>query len=82
SRVPSAGFGWRGRLPLAAAPAPDLAVLAPKDTFTVDVDRLHHKNPITPYSGQQLHGVVRRTLLRGRPVGDSPSGELLRRGDA
>lgn len=60
----------------------DLAVLAPEETFAVDPARLHHKNPITPYAGKQLHGVVRRTLLRGRPITEAPHGALLRRGEA
>ena len=28
------------------------------------VDRLHHRNPVTPYAGRELTGVVRRTWLR------------------
>lgn len=60
----------------------DLAVLAPEETFAVDPARLHHKNPITPYAGKRLHGVVRRTLLRGRPITETPHGVLLRRGEA
>ena len=65
----------------------DLCVFAPDDTFTVDVHKLHHRNPISAYAGQQLHGVVRSTWLRGRKiqrdnamVGD-PGGALLSRGE-
>lgn len=60
----------------------DLAVFAPDEAFVVDPARLHHKNPLTPYAGTELTGVVRRTLLRGRPVTDVPTGTLLRRGEA
>lgn len=73
------GLPRKGRLAVGADA--DLVVLAPEDTFTVDVTRLHHKNPITPYSGQQLSGVVRRTLLRGRPIEGTPHGELIARGE-
>lgn len=72
------GLPRKGRISIGADA--DLAVLTPQDTFTVDVTRLHHKNPITPYAGRQLHGVVRRTLLRGRTISETPHGELLRRG--
>ena len=46
--------------------------------------QLHHKNPITPYAGRPLTGVVRTTWLRGSEVrnGDAPRGRPLRRGDA
>jgi allantoinase len=46
----------------------DFAVVAPDDTFVVDPERLHHKVPISPYAGRELHGVVRQTWLRGRAV--------------
>jgi len=50
----------------------------------VDPQRLHHKNPVTPYAGKTLHGVVRTTWLRGTPVtgGDQPGGLFLTREDA
>ena len=60
----------------------DLVAFAPDETFTVDPARLHHRHPITPYAGRGLTGVVRRTWLRGRPVGDRPQGRLLVRGEA
>jgi allantoinase len=48
---------------------------------------LLHKNPVSPYDGRTLTGVVRRTWLRGAEVTpDGPRrGELIRRrsdGDA
>jgi allantoinase len=55
----------------------DLAVLAPDETFVVG--QLHHRNPLTPYSGRTLRGVVRNTWLRGAPVTAVPRGRLLRR---
>lgn len=59
----------------------DLAVFAPDETFVVEVARLHHKNPLTPYVGRTLRGVVRATYLRGGLVDpDRPAGRLLARG--
>ena len=46
----------------------DFAVFAPEEAFVVDVTRLHHKNPITPYAERPLAGVVRSTWLRGRRI--------------
>ena len=47
----------------------------------VDVSKLKHKNPITPYDGKALSGVVRKTFLRGSVVdGQTPTGKLIRRG--
>jgi allantoinase len=59
----------------------DFAVFAPDAAYVVDVTKLRHKNPITPYDGRPLAGVVRRTYLRGQEVGDVPTGKLLRRGE-
>lgn len=76
-----AGLRAKGRL--AVGYAADLSVFAPDDSFVVDAARLHHKHPITPYAGQTLSGVVRRTLLRGTEVtGNRPAGRLLIRGEA
>ena len=61
----------------------DFAVFAPDATYVVDVTKLHHKNPITPYAGRTLSGVVRTTFLRGVQIdGKVPTGRLLRRGEA
>ncbi|QOD02946.1 allantoinase AllB [Pseudarthrobacter sp. BIM B-2242] len=58
----------------------DFAVFAPDQTFVVDAARLKHKNPITPYDGKALTGVVRKTYLRGVEVdGLTPRGRLIRR---
>lgn len=61
----------------------DLAVFAADQAFVVDVAKLHHKNPLTPYQGKALSGVVRRTFVRGSEVDyETPHGKLLRRGEA
>jgi allantoinase len=56
----------------------DLVAFAPDERWTVG--ELEHRNPVTPYAGRELHGVVRRTWLRGRPANGSPLGRLLSRG--
>jgi allantoinase len=58
----------------------DFCVLAPDEEFTVDAERLFHRNPVSAYHGRALTGVVRRTWLRGREVtGEAPHGKLLER---
>jgi allantoinase len=73
-----AGVAGKGRI--AAGCDADLVAFAPEDSFTVEPERLHHRHRLTPYAGQRLHGVVRRTWLRGAPVpGPRPAGRLLTR---
>jgi allantoinase len=77
-----AGLTGKGRI--AAGADADLVVFAPDQPFTVDAARLHHRNPVTPYAGRELTGVVRGTWLRGAPVNPAdptaaPRGRLLRR---
>ncbi|WP_109210182.1 MULTISPECIES: allantoinase AllB [Microbacterium] len=61
----------------------DLSVFAPDERFVVHADRLLHKNPVCPYDGWSLTGVVRDTFVRGERVDFAePRGRLLRRGAA
>lgn len=46
----------------------DLVAFDPDAVHLVDAARLHHKNPVTPYHGRSLTGVVVTTWLRGRAV--------------
>jgi len=72
------GLPEKGRIEVGADA--DLVAFAPDEMFTVDASRLHHRNPVTPYHGRTLQGVVHQTWLRGRPVeGDTPSGRFLQR---
>lgn len=79
-----AGLAHKGRIEVGLDA--DFAVFAPDDAFVVDVTRLHHKNPITPYADRPLDGVVRSTWLRGRRIDITeqaePFGSLLTRGGA
>jgi allantoinase len=68
-----------GKGAIAVGKDADLVAFAPDETFTVGT--LEHRNPVTPYAGRELTGVVRRTWLRGEPVGGAPRGRLLRRGE-
>lgn len=74
------GLGGKGRIAIGADA--DLVAFDPDATFTVDPHALHHRNPVTPYAGTTLAGVVRATWLRGRPVSfDEPAGRFLTRED-
>nr|WP_256128086.1 allantoinase AllB [Arthrobacter sp. SDTb3-6] len=71
------GLAAKGRLAVGADA--DFAIFAPDEAQVVDVTRLKHKNPITPYDGASLTGVVRRTFLAGAEIdGTTPTGRLLR----
>ncbi|MBA2445708.1 MAG: allantoinase AllB [Nocardioidaceae bacterium] len=78
----------RGKGRVAVGYHADFAVFAPDATFVVDAHQLHHKNPLTPYAGRSLSGVVRQTWLRGRRVHPQAgvdverTGRLLSRGEA
>jgi allantoinase len=61
-----AGFTHKGAI--AAGKDADLVAFDPDASFTVDANRLAHKNKITPYHGLSLQGVVRATWLRGQRV--------------
>jgi allantoinase len=75
------GLQRKGRIGLGCDA--DLCVFAPDEAFVVDPGRLHHKNPLTPYDGRPLRGVVRGAWLRGEELaGDRPRGRLLTRGGA
>ncbi len=53
---------------------------APDEEFLVRSELLLHRHRLTPYAGQTLPGVVRRTWLRGALVsGAEPAGRLLTR---
>jgi allantoinase len=73
--------GIAGKGTIAVGAAADLVAFAPDETFTVHADELLHKNPVSAYDGRELRGVVRRTLLAGRPVSVAadaePRGRLL-----
>lgn len=59
----------------------DLAVFAADQAFVVDVKKLQHRNPLSPYDQKALSGVVRRTFVRGVEVDyTTPHGRLIRRG--
>ncbi|MDI6101508.1 allantoinase AllB [Actinoplanes sp. NEAU-A12] len=72
------GLRNKGRITVGADA--DLVAFEPDEEFVVDAHALHHRNPVTPYAGKRLHGVVRTTWLRGRRVtGDDAGGIFLTR---
>lgn len=58
----------------------DLTAFAPDERFVVTPGQLLTRHRLTPYSGSELSGVVRRTWLRGAVVtAGQPTGRLLTR---
>jgi allantoinase len=46
----------------------DFVVFDTESEFVLTEERLHYRNPISPYLGERLRGVVKATYLRGKPV--------------
>lgn len=53
---------------IAAGRDADFVVFDPEAEFTVTPGRLHHRHPVSPYLGERLQGLVKRTYLRGQLV--------------
>jgi allantoinase len=78
SAVPAEIAGLPAKGAIAVGRDADLVVFAPDAEFVVEPGLLRHRHKLTPYLGQRLTGVVRRTWLRGREVlAAGPAGELL-----
>ncbi len=72
--------GLAGKGAIAAGYDADFTVFAPEQSFVVDTGQLLQRNPVTPYAGARLRGVVRESWLAGERIdGGSPRGRLLRR---
>jgi allantoinase len=74
---PAALAGLRSKGSIAPGYDADLVAFAPDEEFSVDVRALRHRNPVSPYAGRTLRGVVRTTWVRGGTVGGEPRGRLL-----
>jgi allantoinase len=68
--APAALAGLSGRGAIRAGNRADLCEFAPDATFVVDPAMLRHRNPVSPYAGRVLRGVVERTWLAGLPITD------------
>jgi allantoinase len=80
SSSPAQQVGIEGKGRIALGYAADFAVVAPDETFTVELGRLRYRHAITPYRGRELSGLIRATWLKGQLIdSDQPRGELLTR---
>jgi allantoinase len=84
--APAALAGLHSKGAIAAGRDADFAVFDPDAAFTVDPAGLQHRNRVTAYAGQTLHGTVVATWLRGELIADrgepvARRGRLLMRAD-
>jgi allantoinase len=84
AEAPARQAGLAGKGAIAPGRDADFCVLAPEQTRVVDATHLHHKNPVTPYAGAELAGVVRSAWLRGEriDIDTEPRGRFLTRGES
>jgi allantoinase len=61
---------------IAAGMDADFVVFDPEASFRVTEAQLLYRHPVSPYLGEEIHGVVKSTFVRGHEVrsGDSPVG--------
>ncbi len=72
--------GLPGKGVIEAGRDADLVAFAQDEEFVVRPEQLLTRHRLTPYEGQKLRGVVRKTWLRGEPVrAGSRAGRLLER---
>lgn len=76
--APARLVGLAGKGSLVVGADADLLEFDPSSTSLVDVHRLHHRNPVSPYDRVELAGSVERVWLRGEQIDtDVPSGRFL-----
>jgi hypothetical protein len=75
-----AGLAHKGSIALGGDAG--FCLLAPTRRSSSTCTGSAHRNPVSPYDGRALSGMVRRTWLRGARIDVSgpPAGRLLRRG--
>ena len=66
SAAPAALAGLAAKGAIAPGRDADLVVFAPDESFVVDPARLHHRHPVTPYAGRELHRRRPRRLAARR----------------
>jgi len=83
SGFPAKLAGLKQKGAIAAGKDADLVVWDLAGAATIKGDELHHRHKVTPYEGETLHGLVRKTFLRGQLIAQDgvvmspPTGKLL-----
>jgi len=80
--APARQVGLAVKGSLKAGADADVIIWNPEAVFRAGADMIHHRHKLTPYAGEELHGVVEKTFLRAQMVYDggefsSPVGSVL-----
>ncbi|GAA3058780.1 MULTISPECIES: allantoinase AllB [Actinomycetes] len=83
SSGPADQVGLQDKGRIAEGASADLVVFAPEKSWSVEAERLWHRNKVSAYDGRELVGVVEVTLLRGQEIDfETPRGRLISRTEA
>src|SRR6185436_19687265 len=68
--APARQVGLAVKGSLKAGADADVIIWNPEAVFRAGADMIHHRHKLTPYAGEELHGVVEKTFLRAQMVYD------------
>ena len=75
---PAERFALPGKGKIAVGYDADLTIVDVEKTSALLREELRDRHRLSPYVGRDLKGHIDMVLLRGRPAGESPRGQLLR----
>ncbi len=75
TKNPASFLGLSARGSIAPLHDADLVIWSPEENFIVEQSKIRHRHTISPYTGRQLYGKVKMTIVKGQVMFDSGSEE-------